>query len=232
MKVKLTIEIPSWLDSICTWPVTAYRKLKYGYTYRRINLGEGRFTIVDPPDFYQLNHFHWYAEGQDEHIYAVRNIIKPHCKTTTMRLSREIMSAPAGLLVDHRNNNTLDNRRDNLRLATPSQNRINSRRDKSKTSSRFIGVSLEKGRGKWLAYINYDGKRIHLGRFDSETEAAKAYDAAARKYHGEFARLNFPESADPRRFASQNETRGQAGQAAEHAPRPTDCRGRKGAERT
>ena len=202
MSSKLTITIPFWLDFIFTCPLLAFRLLRYGYTYRRIYLGEGIFTIVDLSAFYQLNHFQWYAEGQDQHIYAVRNIIKPHCKTTTMRLSREIMNAPQGLLVDHRNNDTLDNRRANLRLATHSQNRINSRRDKSRTSSRFIGVCLEKGRDKWLSYINYDGKRIHLGRFESEIEAAKAYDAAAKKYHGEFARLNFPEPAktkDPRR---------------------------------
>jgi hypothetical protein len=165
--------------------------MKYGYAYRRINLGEGRFTIVEPPDFYQLNHFHWYAEGQDVHIYAVRNIIKARGKSTTIRMHREIMNAPAGLLVDHRNNDTLDNRRANLRLATYSQNKINSRRDKSKTSSRYIGVSLVKSNGKWRAYINCDRKRIYLGRFASETEAAKAYDDAAKKYHGEFARLNF-----------------------------------------
>jgi hypothetical protein len=111
-----------------------------------------------------------------------------------MRLNRVIMDAPPGLLVDHRNGNTLDNRRTNLRLATCSQNRINSQRDKSKTSSRYVGVSLEKGRGKWLAYISYNGKRIHLGRFDNELDAARAYDLAAVKYHGEFARLNFPEA--------------------------------------
>ena len=57
MKAKLTIGIPVWLDKICVWPVLLYRLWKYGYTYRRIYLGEGLFTLVDSADYYWLNNF-------------------------------------------------------------------------------------------------------------------------------------------------------------------------------
>jgi hypothetical protein len=196
MSSKLTITIPVWLDLIFVWPVLLYRQWKYGYWFRKIFIGDGRYTIVDPPIFYQLNHFHWYAEGQDIHIYAVRNIIKPGCKSRSMRLSREIMNAPAGLLVDHRNNNTLDNRRANLRLATHSQNTQNRGKWRIKASSQFVGVSFDKENELWRAYIRYQEKRIHLGRFDSEIDAARAYDEAAKKYFGEFAHLNLPEETN------------------------------------
>ncbi len=188
----INVTIPNWLDRICVTPVLLYRKLKYGHSFRKIPLGDSMFTIVDPHDFYWLNNFHWYAEGQDIHIYAIRNIIKPGCKSRSMRLNREIMDAPDGLLVDHRNRNTLDNRRENLRLATNSQNQFNKAKTSRKTSSRFVGVFLEKCTGRWIAKVTVNRERVWSGRFDSEIDAAKAYDAAAKKYHGEFARLNFP----------------------------------------
>jgi hypothetical protein len=102
------------------------------------------------------------------------------------------MDAPKGLLVDHRNSDSLDNRRTNLRLATHSQNQCN-RRKRKNTSSRFRGVYFRKENRKWAAFISVAGKKIFLGYFDSETEAARVYDAAAKKYRGGFARLNFPE---------------------------------------
>jgi hypothetical protein len=104
------------------------------------------------------------------------------------------MNAPRGLLVDHRNTNGLDNRRSNLRLATYSQNNCNKAKRKN-TSSRYVGVCFNKQLKRWGAYIKPQGKKIFLGYFDNEIDAAHAYDAAARKYHGEFARLNFPEEA-------------------------------------
>jgi hypothetical protein len=191
MTTKLTISIPLWLDRLCAWPVLLYRKHKYGYTFRRIYLGEGRFTLVDHEVFYRLNIFQWYADGKGEKIYAVRNIVSANENPKIVRLHREIMNPPKGLLVDHKNRNTLDNRRDNLRIATVSQNACNCRRNKSNASSQFKGVCLEKRIAKWIAVISRHGKRIHLGTFDNEIDAAKAYDEAAKKYHGEFARLNF-----------------------------------------
>jgi hypothetical protein len=191
MKINLTIGIPVWLDFIFTCPLLAYRLLRFGYTYRRIYLGEDEWTILDQQDYYRFGNLKWGVCGHDEHIYGGRFI-----KTTKssgiklVYLHREIMNAPEGLLVDHINSDTLDNRRANLRLATHSQNSCN-RPKKSNTSSRFIGVSFLKSRKRWRAAIRHHGKRIFLGYFDSEIEAGKAYDEAAKKYHGEFARLNF-----------------------------------------
>jgi len=106
-------------------------------------------------------------------------------------MHREITKAPPGLLIDHINTDSLDNRKANLRLATPSQNSCNTRRDKSNTYSRYRGVSFSKRKQKWFAAIRTDGKKLWLGYFDNEIDAAKAYDNAARIYHKDFARTNF-----------------------------------------
>jgi hypothetical protein len=194
MKVNLTIGIPIWLDRICAWPVVIYRKHKYGYSFRKIYLDEGLWTIVDTADYYRFSCFKWYIDGRDGRFYAVRGKRIGKDNVIKVRLHREIMKAPEGLLVDHRNFDGLDNRRSNLRIATHGENNQNKRKRKGATS-RYIGVSFDNWAGKWRARIMYKGKMIFLGHFDNEIDAAKAYDAAAKKYYGEFARLNFPEEA-------------------------------------
>lgn len=188
----IQIKIPILLDLLCVWPVLLYRLLRYGHTFRKIPLGEGRFTIVDPQDYYRLNNFHWTIDGNGENIYATRNIMTASGKRTIMRMHREIMNAPDGILIDHRNNYGLDNRRANLRPATHAQNMQNRGKFRSNTTSQFIGVHLDKRDNNWKVQIRHQGKTIFIGRFDNEIDAARAYDRAAIKYHGEFARLNFP----------------------------------------
>jgi hypothetical protein len=196
MSAQITITIPVWLDMFFAWPVMLYRRWKYGCVFRKIFLGEGLYTIVDLSDYYLLGNFHWCAKRDRRNLYAVRFLNEPDKQATIVSLHRIILNSPPNLLVDHKNGHTLDNRRENLRLATRSQNVHNKCKTQSKTSSKFIGVSFEKRRGRWDVRIRHEGKQIWIGTFDNEIDAAKAYDAAARKYHGEFARLNFPELAD------------------------------------
>jgi hypothetical protein len=193
MKVNLTIGIPVWLDRVCAWPAMVYRKRKYGYAFRRIYLGEGEWTIVEPGDYYWLKRYNWYLSGNGKEFYAFTNVKIGPGKTKIDSMHRMIMNHPAGLIVDHQNNLPLDNRRANLRLATHSENAYNRPKIRSKTSSKYIGVYFEKASGRYTVKIRVNGKRLWLGRFVNEVEAAKAYDEAAKKYHGEFARLNFPE---------------------------------------
>lgn len=105
---------------------------------------------------------------------------------TTVYMHRQIMNAPDGAQVDHINGNSLDNRRENLRFATNSENRANAAKHSGR--SQYKGVTRDHDR--WRARIVKDRRVTNIGTFSSEVEAALAYDARARVMFGPFARVN------------------------------------------
>lgn len=151
---------------------------------RQIQLRPGIFTIVDDDDYDWLYKYYWYLDGQGYVIGVVPNLNGIFRPTSMHRL---IMNAPRNLLVDHKDGNTLNNVKENLRICTKSQNTANSKKRKN-TLSCYKGVTRH--RGRWLAQIRHNGKLKFLGYFPSEHEAALAYNQAAIDCHGEFARLN------------------------------------------
>ena len=150
---------------------------------RRIPLEDGHYAIIDPADYETLTQWNWrFYNG-----YAARQE-----QRKTIYMHRQIMQPPDRMLIDHINRNKLDNRRSNLRICTRRQN-IHNQPTKRGSASKFKGVEYRRDRQKYFARIRYNGKRLWLGTFTNETEAAQAYDRAAQKYFGPYAHLNFPQ---------------------------------------
>lgn len=172
----------------------------------RIKLTQEKFVLVDNEDFKWLNQSKWYLhKSYNSPHYATRTVLTRsqnkqknikkkekklwmHREIMQHKLNRELLCNEQ---IDHINRNTLDNQRSNLRLCTNSQNQMNM---KSKTgSSKYKGVNWHKQHKKWQSRIQFNKRQINLGYFDIEIEAAIAYNQAALKYFGEFARLNIIE---------------------------------------
>ena len=150
---------------------------------KTIELTQGKVALVDDEDYERINAYKWYyCKG-----YAVRKFGSPPRKFVYMH--RVILDTPDGLETDHVNGDGVDNRKANLRACTRSENQRNLGRTISNTSG-FKGVTKSKGSTKWIASIKHFGQQIYLGRFTTPEAAARAYDEAALKLHGEFARTN------------------------------------------
>jgi len=157
---------------------------------KKIPLSQGKYAIVDDADFAWLSKWKWCAKKTGRGWYVVRSVYK-NGKQTIIQMHRLILNTPLGMETDHINHDGLDNRRANLRICTRTENNRNARKRRKPTSSQFKGVYWHKRYCKWAAQIMHNGKKIHLGFYDSEIEAARAYDRAALKYFCEFALTNF-----------------------------------------
>jgi len=164
-----------------------------GEGVKTIPLGDGVYAYVDAADFEWLNQWTWRVCGG----YAVRHVNR-HGKHKIVFMHREIMKPPKGKVTDHVNGNKFDNTRANLRNITLQQNQQNRRKQRG-ASSIYKGVSYCKASRRWHAQVNCGKECFRLGEFDSEVEAARAYDYKAVQVFGEFARPNFPDEWPARR---------------------------------
>jgi len=157
---------------------------------KEINLTQGKVALVDDENYDFLNQFKWYARRTDGIYYAGRQASSIDGKRKIIHMHRVIMETPWGFEVDHINHDGLNNQKYNMRNCIRLQN---ARNRQSYGSSQYLGVSWYNRYNCWVANITIGGKRIHLGYFKEEEDAAKAYNTSALYYYEEFANLNMVE---------------------------------------
>ena len=158
-----------------------------------IKLTQGQVAMVDDADYEWLNQYKWYAHKRSSgNGYDVIRKVRIEGKQRMLYMARYILDLDFGnpLEADHKNHRTLDNSRDNLRACTHQENVCNKKLLVG-TMSQFKGVSRSKGNKKWRVRIGINNTVKCLGYFDSEIQAAKVYDKAAKVVHGDYACFNF-----------------------------------------
>ena len=158
-----------------------------------IPLTKGKVALLDDADADLVSSYKWHALPGRSTWYATTTI-KVEGKYKGLYMHRLIMGQPLGLEVDHIDRDGLNNRRDNLRLATHMQNQVNCRVRVDNTSG-YRGVHWSKRAKKWMAQTEHLGKSTHFGCFDNPIDAARAYDRGMRAIHGPHCHSNFPEEA-------------------------------------
>ena len=156
---------------------------------KEIQLTQGKVAVVDDDLFNYLNQFKWFANNINGKFYVVRNITVSKNKKNVIYMHRFIMKPNKGMVIDHLDGNTLNNQKNNLRICTHTENMRNSKISINNKSG-YKGVSYQENRNNYRAQIKFNNKTINIGDFIDPIDAAKAYNAAALKYHGEFAHLN------------------------------------------
>jgi hypothetical protein len=153
-------------------------------------------VLIDEEDSSLINMYKWHLYSTSRH-YGLYVVAHPN-KKEYYRLHRLIMQAKEGDIVDHINGNPLDNRKCNLRITNATGNNMNAKKRKDGLTSKYKGVCKNTTKGPKLhshpyrAQIQANKKKIALGIFKTEEEAAKVYDAKAIELFGEYAKLNFP----------------------------------------
>ncbi len=158
----------------------------------KIELTKGKKVIIDDEDYILISRYKWHTLKTNVNYYAATNIGGRKNRKYIL-MHRLIMHANDERDVDHINYNGLDNRKINLRLCSRKNNIRRKNKCIKPCSSQYKGVWWRKDTKKWAAEITVDGKKIALGCFMNEIEAAQAYNHAATEYFGEFKRLNIIE---------------------------------------
>lgn len=155
-----------------------------------LELTRGAKTVLYQCDLRFVYMYNWY--------YSTRGYAETNCRATrkNLKMHRLIMQPPTGMVIDHINSDPLDNRRDNLRICTQTENARNSKHQQ-RTKSGLRGVYWSNKDRKWTARINTGGKFRSLGYFNNKIDAAVAFDTAARELYGTYAKLNFPIKEGP-----------------------------------